>query len=215
MRKTRHSPEPQKVFGACWIALTKGAFTLVDESDYESLMSKSWMLTSEGYAARNVSKKRRQRIYMHHQILGLKRVDHRNGNPLDNRRLNLRPASQQQNMMNKAAQPVRRSHKDLSNIKGVFRTKNGRFKVQIGIDRSTHHVGVFDRLGEAILVYNTAARSLFGSFARLNSEDPELIARLEAQVPLPPPRLRTEWRDKNERVAERIRALEKLASGRL
>ena len=210
--------EPTPVYKARWIALTKGLFALVDAEDYDRVMTAgSWSSNNHGRAVRNVSAGGHQVIFLHQEVLGIDpritktRVDHINGDHLDNRKANLRFATQRQNMMNKAAQPLRRAHTELSGIKGVFRTKPGRFKVQLGFKEKTYHIGVFDRLGPAIKTYNRAAKILFGEFARLNSEDPELISKLEAKVPIPPPRLHREWGSKYERIEEKLELLKKLA----
>lgn len=80
------------------IELTRGKFAIVDDSDFDELSKFKWhaMAHHSGiwYAKRSVSiNNKRGAILMHRQILpDCKIVDHKNGDGLDNRRLNLRSA---------------------------------------------------------------------------------------------------------------------------
>lgn len=105
------------------ILLSQGKVAIVDDEDYEKLIKLKWHYDSNGYARHsswipglNTSTS----IMMHHFVLGIspgrKRVvDHINGDPLDNRRVNLRIVTQQQNIFNKSP-----SRKGTSKFKGVY-----------------------------------------------------------------------------------------------
>lgn len=103
---------------------------------------------------------------MHHQLLNLDvgRVgDHRNGDGLDNRRLNLRAATRAQNARN------RRDHASSSRFKGVGWSEAARkWKAQIGVDNRRIYIGVYSTEETAARAYDAAAREHFGEFARLN-----------------------------------------------
>jgi len=76
---------------------------LVDAADFEWLSAWRWRLTSRGYAVRGEG---RRNVYLHRELLGLERGDglegdHRNGDPLDNRRENLRVVSHTGNQQNR------------------------------------------------------------------------------------------------------------------
>jgi hypothetical protein len=91
-----------------------------------------------------------------------KDIDHRNGDPLDNRRCNLRVCNRSQNLQNR-----RKFKNNTSNYKGVTNC-SGRFRARITIDRQQMHLGYYDNAYEAGLAYDAAARLHFGEFARLN-----------------------------------------------
>lgn len=94
------------------------AYALVDDADFEWLSQWPWHF-SMGYAMR---KGGRKTVNMHRQILGLERGDrrqgeHKNRNPLDCRRSNLRIAERGQadNQQNRGAQV-----NNTSGYRGVF-----------------------------------------------------------------------------------------------
>ena len=92
------------------------------------------------------------------------RVDHRNGNGLDNQRHNIRLCTHAQNMANR-----RKTDGRTSNFKGVaFQTKERMFSAQIKVNYESIHLGLFESEIDAALAYNNAARKHFGEFARLN-----------------------------------------------
>lgn len=93
------------------IPLTHGAFTIVDDEDYEALSSFHWYLASTRgfrYAKRyHRFPGRDGNIFMHRQILGLDDpsvlVDHIDRNGLNNQRSNLRTGSHLVNNKNRCA----------------------------------------------------------------------------------------------------------------
>lgn len=91
-------------------------------------------------------------------------VDHINGEPLDNRRENLRIATPQQNQANS-----RKHIKRQSEFKGVTRVKNSaRWRAYICIDRRQTHLGMFDTEIEAARAYDAKASQVWGEYAHLN-----------------------------------------------
>jgi len=103
---------------------------------------------------------------MHTFLTGWPMVDHRNGNGLDNRRANLRPATKSQNGANRL---IAASNK--SGFKGVD-LKKGRWRAQIKVVGSKIHLGYFDLAEEAARAYDMAAIEAFGEFATLNFPSP-------------------------------------------
>jgi hypothetical protein len=102
------------------VQLSKGYFSLVDDEDFENVNRFKWSFLkhgSSGYAVRVVvigyrnpllpkgdSKNQKMKmIYMHRFILGITnntKVDHKDGNKLNNQKYNLRKATKSQNGMN-------------------------------------------------------------------------------------------------------------------
>jgi hypothetical protein len=137
----------------------------VDDEDFVSLSSLNWHLGgSKGYATAFVGEKT---IYMHRVILSAtsnERVDHINGNALDNCSSNLRLCSQSQNLMN--ARPRKHSSK----FKGVAWSANRKkWFVSIRKDGKTVPLGRFSDEPEAARAYDRAATCMFGEFAKTNA----------------------------------------------
>ena len=154
------------------IPLTQGKFTIVDDEDYEELVKHKWYAQKRGnlyYAERGVyEKKTRKRhlVRMSHQVLGVLPgivIDHINGNPLDNRKSNLRICTLGENARNA------RKTRGTSKYKGVRWYKPLRkWRAQIWHNNKSIHLGYFTNEQEAAKIYNKKAKELFGEFARLN-----------------------------------------------
>lgn len=108
---------------------------------------------------------------MHRFIMGEPsgvRIDHVNGNGLDNRRENLRPATDAENQWNTG---VRRKRAGLSRFKGVRFFKHGhrrKWSARIFANGVEHSLGYHLTQEEAARAYDEAAIKLHGEFARLN-----------------------------------------------
>ncbi len=105
-------------------------------------------------------------------------VDHINGIPLDNRRENLRVASQKQNACNLRISTRHKKSNSTSQFKGVSKInylfQSGvpiRWRAAIGSGNKFKHLGCFNTEVEAARAYDTAAKQYFGPFARLNFPD--------------------------------------------
>lgn len=156
------------------ILLTQGKYALVDVEDYEYLRQWKWYYIKEGYAVRSDYSNGRpaQQIKMHRQIMGEPEgmeVDHENGDKLDNRRLNLRVATRNQNQQNTGI-----PKNNTSGYKGVsWNTQVKKWKaclqVQINGKRKTVYLGHYHNPVEGAKAYNQAALEYFGDFARLNN----------------------------------------------
>jgi hypothetical protein len=88
-------------------------------------------------------------------------VDHINGNGLDNRRCNLRPATRSQNNMNRA------KRRGVSKFKGVS-PKRGKWRAYLKTGKKQHNLGVFESEYDAARAYDVKAKEMFGEFARVN-----------------------------------------------
>lgn len=90
--------------------------------------------------------------------------DHKNGDGLDNRMGNLRPATNKQNFQN-----ARIRDDGTSRFRGVsWDSETSKWTAAIGVDGKTIKVGRHRSEVEAARVYNQIAVKHFGEFARLN-----------------------------------------------
>ncbi len=155
------------------IPLTQGKYAIVDDEDCAWLSQYKWYAHRPGnsfYAVRHSKKsegKNRRMILMHREILRCprgKQTDHRDGNGLDNRRVNLRICSHQENLYN------RRKHKQMtSRYKGVsWHKRDKSWRAQIRDRGKVTHLGCFDNEEDAAQSYNRKATELFKDFAKLN-----------------------------------------------
>ena len=150
------------------IPLNKGKFAIVDEADAELVLTgKPW--TALRPAGRSWYAQRREgspskSAPMQWLIGGRKWLDHVNRNGLDNRRINLRPATHSQNNANR---PMLRNN--TSGYRGVYQTHGaGKWTAQIRVRGHKMRLGCFDDPVEAARAYNRAAVEAFGEFAALN-----------------------------------------------
>lgn len=93
-------------------------------------------------------------------------VDHRNGDGLDNRRSNLRPANRSQNGANRSSTP-----NTSSVYLGVCRHKNGGWQVSASYNGARRYIGYFASETEAAIAYNKFAIEHHGEYSRLNVVD--------------------------------------------
>jgi hypothetical protein len=91
-------------------------------------------------------------------------VDHRNGNPFDNQRANLRICSYLENSRNR-----RSSVRSTGNYPGVhFVASSGRFRAVIKVGGRLKHIGCYLTIDEAIVARKAAEAEHFGEFAFSN-----------------------------------------------
>lgn len=151
------------------ISLTRGLVAIVDDADYAAAVAGgSWSARPDGrtfYAARGKRVGDKQSTETLHQFLtGWPETDHINGDGLDNRRANLRPAS---HALNCANQRLRVNN--ASGFKGVHLVvRSGRWRAQLGKDGARVHLGCYETAEEAARAYDVAALAAWGEFARLN-----------------------------------------------
>lgn len=153
------------------VLLTQGKVALIDDADYAVVSQFKWCAVKNGerfYAARNIRKPNgKQKLQYLHQFLlpGVGKIDHRDGNSLNDQRYNLRPATTRQN-----AQGVQRKRPGTtSKFRGVCWHKTAlKWLTQIRVDGHKIHLGLFENESDAARAYDAAARKYFGDFASLN-----------------------------------------------
>ena len=154
------------------ISLGEGKYALVDQQDYYRLNYYNWTTKGSGercYAVRlECDSKRMRFVSMHRAIMGRPKglqVDHRNRKRLDNRRENLRTATNSQNQYNKN----KTKRKTSSIYKGVTYIKStGKWRAQIMFNRKNIALGEYDEEVAAAKAYDEGAKKYHGEFARLN-----------------------------------------------
>ena len=153
------------------ISLTQGKFALVDDEDFLPLNRFKWRAQKtrgKFYAVRDWKKSgKRGTILMHRVIMSAPKtlqVDHRFGDTLDNRKYNLRLATNQQN--NRALK--RKAAGKTSRYRGVsFKKDKNRWQANI-FDGRHHFLGYFQCERDAAVAYDAAAKKRFGGFIGLN-----------------------------------------------
>jgi hypothetical protein len=147
-----------------------GTPALIDDVDHELVASRKWYLKPNGYAMARFRSEAGAVAYrtMHRVIMNAQpgtQIEHANLNRLDNRRGNLRIATQTQNLANTVA----REHTSI--FKGVHRHRDGvRWNASI-VHGHTISLGTYNDEIVAAFAYDRAAREHFGEFARLNFPD--------------------------------------------
>lgn len=157
------------------IPLTQGQVAIVDAADYDWLMQWNWnarwnSTAKSYYAVRNNKRDKQGRqspVSMHREILGLQKGDkrqgdHANHDTLDNRRSNLRIATQIESSQNRGTRAD-----NTSGYKGVFIMRNWAY-ARITVNRVPILLGRFPnnpvgRLASSRL-YQQAAKKYFGEF---------------------------------------------------
>lgn len=160
------------------IVYPDGRVLIVDYVDDDFLLD-HWTLAPLGYATRIVNQwdtqipeyRNRKKLFLHRLIVERilnrplskhEEIDHINGNPLDNRRSNLRLATRTENARN-----VKKPKTNTTGYKGVyFRKNSGRYIAIITVNKKQVFLGSYDDPKEAYQAYCDAAKKYFGDFAR-------------------------------------------------
>jgi hypothetical protein len=160
--------------------LSSGLFTTVSDADYERLAAFKWHAT-EGrcgvfYASRSIKVTKDGRTYsrnveMQREVVDPERslprtskVDHINGDTLNNTRENLRIVSDSISNINRRVFKT-----NTSGYRGVsYERERSRWRATIKVNGKTTVIGSFRTKEEAALAYNIKAVEIHGVYACLN-----------------------------------------------
>jgi hypothetical protein len=157
------------------LTLPSGHVALIDALDLPRVSEHRWWARKKPpwniYVSTRIGPRHDcHQVLLHRFILQVpasQRVDHRNHNGLDNRRLNLRLATPTQNDAN-----ARRARNNTSGYRGVsWRKKSNKWTAQIQTDGRLRHLGYFTDPWEAAQAYNAEALEAWGEFALLNKHE--------------------------------------------
>lgn len=154
------------------LTLPSGHIALVDDADLATILAPGlhWHLAPAkdkdyvGRRWREGGRYRKQRL--HSFLTGWSLVDHINGDGMDNRRANMRPATLAQNAQNAIGQ--RGSTSPYKGVSLIARRRSRPWAAQIKKDKRVHYLGYFEAEEDAARAYDAAARELFGEYAYLN-----------------------------------------------
>lgn len=152
-------------FTAVAIPLTNGGFTTIDIQDAPRALQHRWTgirFHNRGSRYAIISTKSQgHRPLLHRFVLGATSpcVDHCDHDGLNNRRLNLRPATDSQNQANRGAEKG-----SALGVKGVWRTRRG-YRSAIQVNRKRIYLGTYSTIEAARAAYREAAKEHFGEFA--------------------------------------------------
>jgi hypothetical protein len=141
--------------------------TAIDDEDYERCKLYKWRLDTHGNHSQTVNGGPGNLTPIANYIMNdfKNTYDHRDLNPCNNQKSNLRICTNSQNGANKDKPNIPTSSK----YKGVrFYKRTGRWSAQIQVNQKNIHLGYFDTEVKAARKYNIAAKQYFGEFARLN-----------------------------------------------
>ena len=154
----KRNPNQYEFDGDICIATTPtGVQHIFDVEDYDKVKNVAWRLTEFGYIY-GLYKNRKQ-VFIHQLITNFKypTIDHINGNKLDNRKSNLRPATPSQNAINRHNIPK-------SGYIGVYQ-RNNKWAARICINYKPIYLGSFNNIEDAIIARLKAEKKYYGEFA--------------------------------------------------
>jgi hypothetical protein len=143
--------------------LNKGYITLISPEDLEFVQSQNWWMHKKGYVVgkRQLAPNEWKHLKLHRELMLHWRydiegigVDHRNGVKHDNRRGNLRPATEAQNSQNK------HGCWGEVNYMGVYKD-NGKYRSNIQLDYEVFHLGTFTVAEHAAEAHDIARLEMF------------------------------------------------------
>lgn len=144
----------------------------VDAEELQNIFMYNWGRWEDGdrnYVKTTIKKwdGKRESLALHRLILGVTdkniKVDHINGNQLDNRKENLRLCTNRENSVNRGP-----SKNNTSGFKGVTIDKCGKWQAAIYQDGKRFYLGLFTKKEDAARAYDIKAVEMHGDFVKTN-----------------------------------------------
>lgn len=151
-----------EIKGDVSIGYTKsGIAFLIDTEELDKVSKYCWYINAQGYITSRIGNKI---VSLHRFILNInddRIIDHKNRIKTDNRKTNLRVATNQQNNMNRGI-----NRNSTTGVKGVSKSKNEKKYIAYIYKDGRHiHIGTYDTLKEARQARIQKEVELFGEFA--------------------------------------------------
>lgn len=150
---------------------SKGEEFYFDLEDYDKIKDYCWLINSYGYVVTSEAGNNKKKILMHRLITNCQNefdIDHKYGKETrnDNRKSNLRIATESQNMMNRNL-----STRNKSGVVGVsWTTVYNKWLANIMLNGKNIHLGYFDKFEDAVQARKEAEDKYFGEFSYDNSQ---------------------------------------------
>jgi len=152
------------------IPVGKNDLAIIDHDDYERISKYSWFAKRGRYTSYAGRRDHRggRIFFLHREVIKFNSsdpvIDHRNGNGLDNRKLNLRKAEDGINNFNSKIRCD-----NVSGYRGVsWKARVQKWCAQISINKRIIHCGYYSNIIDAAIAYDKAAIINRGEDARLN-----------------------------------------------
>jgi hypothetical protein len=140
---------------------------LIDDSDETLVKAFHWYVKNLKHKQlRYAVTYKPSSLYMHRLILGemTQKIEHINGNGLDNRHKNLRICTTKE----EDRQTPNSERRPYSNYIGVWKTPSHRWAAKISYEGKQRHIGSFKTAKLAANAYDSYAKSFHGAKAKLN-----------------------------------------------
>lgn len=161
------------------INLTRGVVAIVDDDDYEHILSLGGWYASDRYAVKkNPESDTGAPMNMHRLVWERANgpipegmvIDHKDRNGFNNQKENLRLATSKQNSYNRSGCKDKKIIP--SEYKGVrYDDRHNNYQSLIRIDDHLYHIGCFELLRDAAIAYDIKAKEIHKDFVCLNVPD--------------------------------------------
>lgn len=132
------------------------AEAVIDKTDYDKVANYKWSLSGNYVATYKGNKKK----YLHQIILpNAEEKDHKDRNPLNNRRTNIRICNRTENNQNTSLRSD-----STSGVTGVYPRRNG-WTAKITVNKEVIYLGDFTDFDDAVQARKEAEQEYFGEFA--------------------------------------------------